>query len=157
MNWLGEYFAQRAGPLTLGLWAFPPLLVGPEGPVAAPVYVLRYPDVQLAYTAPEVITQGNSRYELPAHYDTAEPLVTSAPSAHLDQQSPQFFKKVSIYAPSQFNPDFLVTINDAYSFVPAFSSDGSPGFSGSCNGPLDEPHHASQLKLPWTFQGFITI
>jgi hypothetical protein len=157
MNWLAEYFAQRTGPLTLGLWAFPPLRVGPEGPTAPPAYVLSYPGVQLTFTPPEVITHGKFRYELPAHYDSEEPLIASASDALLDDQSRQFFRKVSIYAPSGFNPDFLVTINDAYSFVPAFSSDGSPGFSGSCMSPLDEPQHPSQLKLPWTFQGFITI
>jgi hypothetical protein len=157
MNWLAEYFAQRTGPLTLGLWAYPPLLVGPEGPVAAPAYVLRYPSAQLTFTPSEVITHGKFDYELPAHYDTTEPLITASSGTALDEQSLRFFKKVSIYAPSRFNPDFLVTINDVYSFVPAFSSDGSPGFSGCCEGPLDEPHHPSQLKLPWMFQGFITI
>jgi hypothetical protein len=157
MNWLAEYFAQRTSPLTLALWAYPPLLVGPEGPVAPPAYALCYPGVQLTFTPPESVAHGKFRFELPAHYDTAEPLSAATPDPLLDEPSLKFFKNVSIYAPSRFNPDFLVTINDVYSFVPAFSSDGSPGFSGSCTGPFDEPTHASRLKLPWIFQGFLTI
>lgn len=157
MNWLTEYFAQRTSPLTLSLWAYPPLVVGPEGPAAPPVHVLRFPGVPLAFTAAQTVTCGSSSYDLPAHYDTVGSLVTSTADAVLDAESRQFFHSVSIYAPSRFNPDFLVTINGAYSFVPAFSSDGSPGFSGSCAGPLSEPHHPSQLQLPWMFQGFISI
>lgn len=124
--------------------------------MAAPLYALGYPGVELTFTPPEVVSIGDFRYEMPAHYD-AEPSIASTSGALLGGESQRFFKNVSIYAPSRFNPDFLVTVNDVYSFVPAFSSDGSPGFSGTCTGPLDEPYHASQLKLPWTFQGFITI
>jgi len=155
MNWLAEFFAQRTSPLSLSLWAYPPLLVGPDGPVAAPLHASGYPGIALTFTAPEVVSVGKFRYELPAHYE-AEP-IASTQGALLSAESQRFFRNVSIYAPSRFNPDFLVTVNDVYSFVPAFSSDGSPGFSGTCAGPLDEPYHASQLKLPWTFHGFITI
>jgi hypothetical protein len=44
-----------------------------------------------------------------------------------------------------------------FSFVPVFSSDGSPGFSGSSMGIAEERQPPSQMKLPWTFHGYISI
>jgi hypothetical protein len=64
---------------------------------------------------------------------------------------------VTIYAPARFNPDFLVTINGVFSFVPVFSSDGSPGFFGSSMDIAEESPPPSQMRLPWTFYGYISI
>ncbi|ANB77932.1 hypothetical protein AYM40_35750 (plasmid) [Paraburkholderia phytofirmans OLGA172] len=155
MNWLAEYFAQRTSPLTLSLWAHPPLVLGPDGPVAQPAYVLPYPGVQLALTPAHLVEAGNRRYELPAHYDAVQPLTMSA--AGLPEGEPQFFREVTIYAPSRFNPDFLVTINGVFSFVPVFSSDGSPGFFGLSMDIAEESQPPSQMRLPWTFHGYISI
>lgn len=153
MNWLAEYFAQRTSPLTLSLWAQPPLVLGPDGPVAQPTYALPYPGVQLALTLAQVVEAGNQRYELPAHYDAVLPL-TTAPA---DEAFTQFFREVTIYPPSRFSPDFLVTINRAFSFVPVFSADGSPGFYGASMDMSKESGLPSQMKLPWTFNGYISI
>ena len=157
MNWLAEYFAQRTSPLALSLWAHPPLVLGPDGPIAQPAYALPYPGVQLAFTPAQVVEQGNQRYELPAHYDAVLPATTSAAGRLPGEPFPQFFREVAIYAPSRFNPDFQITINGVFSFVPVFSSDGSPGFFGSCMDVGNETHVASQMRLPWTFHGYVSI
>lgn len=157
MKWLAEYFAQRTSPLTLSLWAHPPLILGPDGPVAQPAYVLPYPGVSLVLTPAQVVEAGSLRYELPAHYDAVQPLTTSAAGFPAGEPSPQFFREVTIYAPSRFNPDFLVTINRVFSFVPVFSSDGSPGFFGSSIDIAEETQPPSQMRLPWTFHGYISI
>ncbi|MBC8722935.1 hypothetical protein F6X37_15385 [Paraburkholderia sp. 31.1] len=49
-------------------------------------------------------------------------------------QTSQFFRSMTIFAPSRYNRDFLITVNDEFAFVPGFSSDGAPGFSGTCFG-----------------------
>lgn len=157
MNWLGEYFTQRASPLTISLWANPPLVLGPDGPAAQPTYALRNPGVQLVFTAAEAVEHGDRRFEIPAHYDALKPLSTSTFGHLPDEESCGFFKSISIYAPSRFNPHFLVTINEAFSFVPVFASDGSPGFLGVCADTSDDTRLPSQMKLPWTFQGYISI
>lgn len=157
MNWLAEYFARRTSPLTLSLWAYPPLVLGPDGPIAQPAYVLPYPGVQLVFAPSYVVEAGNQRYELPAHYDAVQPLTTSPAAFPEAEPLPQFFREVTIYAPSRFNPDFLVTINGVFSFVPVFSSDGSPGFFGSSMDRGEESQPSSQMRLPWTFHGYISI
>lgn len=157
MNWLAEYFAQRTSPLTLSLWAQPPLVLGPDGPVAQPAFVLPYPGVQLALTPAQVVETGHQRCELPAHYDAVQPLTTSAAGFPAGAPSVQFFREVTIYAPSRFNPDFLVTINGVFSFVPVFSSEGSPGFFGTSMDIAEETQTPSQMRLPWTFHGYISI
>ncbi|GLU32503.1 hypothetical protein WKR88_17630 [Trinickia caryophylli] len=157
MNWLAEYFAQRAGPLTLSLWARPPLAIGPDGPAAQPAYALRYPGATLRLTPAAVVEHDGRRYLLPAHYDTAAALITDVEGPVPRAPAPSFFTRISIYAPSMFNPDFLVTVNDVFSFVPVFSDDGSPGFSGTA---IDRSHEAAgrpQLALPWSFEGYISI
>ncbi|SDI35038.1 hypothetical protein [Paraburkholderia phenazinium] len=157
MNWLGEYFAQRTSPLTLSLWAHPPLVLGPDGPVAQPAFALPYPGVPLEFTPARTVEQGSQRYELPARYDAVPPLTTSTAGLPSGEASSQFFREVTIYAPSAFNPDFLITINRVFSFVPVFSSDGSPGFFGSSMDIAKETYLPSQMRLPWTFHGYISI
>ena len=53
--------------------------------------------------------------------------------------------------------EFLVSINDAFSFVPVFAEDGSPGFFGTAYGPPEATRSVSRLRLPWTFEGYISI
>lgn len=157
MNWLAEYFAQHTSQLTLSLWVQPPLVLGPDGPVAQPAHVLSYPGVQLALTPARVVEAGKQRYELPAHYDVVQPLTASAAGLRTGEPFPPFFREVTIYAPSRFNPDFLVTINGVFSFVPVFSKDGSPGFFGTSVDMTKEYQAPAQLNLPWTFHGYISI
>ncbi|SAL17680.1 hypothetical protein AWB68_00518 [Caballeronia choica] len=157
MNWLTEYFAQRTSPLNLALWAHPPLALGPDGPIARPAYHLSHTGVQLVYVPALVVKQGDRQYELPAHYDAVEPVKTFAFGAAPDEYVSQFFTDVSIYPPSRFNSDFLIRINDTLAFTPIFSAEGSPGFAGSSIDSKETATSPSQLKLPWTFQGYISI
>jgi hypothetical protein len=157
MNWLAEYFSQRTNPLNLALWAHPPLALGPDGPVARTAYHLPHEGVQLVYVPAAVIKQGDRQYELPAHYDAVQPLTTFASGLAPGEVVPQFFTDISIYPPSRFNPDFLIRINDSLAFAPIFSADGSPGFAGSSIDSEETAVFPSQLKLPWTFQGYISI
>jgi hypothetical protein len=157
MNWLAEYFAQRTSPLALSLWAYPPLVLGPDGPVAQPPIALRYPGIQLSLIPAELVDRGNLHYELPAHYHAAHPFTKGAPGLIPSDHIPEFFKDISIFSPSRFNPNFLVSINGVFSFVPVFSSDGSPGFAGSSVDTAAETYFPSQMRLPWTFQGYISI
>ncbi|KVD88328.1 hypothetical protein WI90_21100 [Burkholderia ubonensis] len=157
MNWLPEYFAQRTSPLTLSLWAYPPLVLGPEGPIARPACCVPYPGINLIYTPAERITHGGRTYDLPARYDTAGPLETHAGGPGASGEAEVFFREISIYAPSTFNPDFLMTINGDLSFVPVFSPDGAPAFSGMCMNPPKDPAASNRMNMPWTFQGYLSI
>ena len=157
MNWLAEYFAQRTSPLTISMWAHPPLVLGPEGPTAQPTHALRYPGIQLVFTGRETVERGGRCYEIPAHYDALKPLTQSGLEGLQSDEFPRFFRDISIYEPSRFNPDFLITVNEVFSFVPVFSADGSPGFSGACADPAEVTGLPSQMRLPWTFQGYISI
>ena len=102
------------------------------------------------------ISHGEQTIELPSCYEMRAPTPTQATEWARNADGAAFFESVKIFAPSCYNPDFLVTINDSLSFVPVFSADGAPGFFGSCiargAAAVD-----SQMALPWSFQGYITI
>lgn len=51
MNWLTDYFAQRTPELCLSLAAWPPLRLGPEGPVPQSLRCLPYPGATLVLPA----------------------------------------------------------------------------------------------------------
>ncbi len=155
MNWLAEYFTQRTSPLNLSLWAYPPLTLGPDGPAAEAPYALPYPGVTLAHTAAAQVKRGDLTEMLPARYDLAQPLTGTG--LIRDERSARFFRDITIYAPSRFNPNLLIVINDTLSFVPVFSSEGAPGFHGCCVESGAAPVPASHMRLPWTFQGYISI
>lgn len=158
MNWLAEYFARRMSPLMMSLWAHPPFVIGPDGPVPQGAYALPYPGVELVFSPGIVLSHEGRSYPLPPRYDTVGPLSTSIAGERLfDKHDESFFKQISIYAPSPFNPDFLVTVNDAFSFVPTFAQDGSPAFLGLAMAPSSTDGRDSNAKLPWTFQGYISI
>lgn len=114
-------------------------------------------ECNLVYVPALVVKQGDRQYELPAHYDAVEPVKTFAFGAAPDEYVSQFFTDVSIYPPSRFNSDFLIRINDTLAFTPIFSAEGSPGFAGSSIDSKETATSPSQLKLPWTFQGYISI
>ncbi|WP_116136569.1 hypothetical protein [Trinickia diaoshuihuensis] len=157
MNWLAEYFAQRATPLTLSLSAHPPLAIGPDGPVTQPLYALPYPGAELVFSPGETLEHGDHRFQVPARYETRGTLATHAVGSPLNAPCPPFFNRVAIYAPSPFNPEFLVSVNDVFSFVPVFAKDGSPGFFGTAFELPEAAGAASRLRLPWTFEGYISI
>ena len=54
-------------------------------------------------------------------------------------------------------PPFLVTVNDEFAFVPVFSADGAPAFSGTCIAGGSGSEMQAHMPLPWTFQGYISI
>jgi hypothetical protein len=157
MNWLTEYFAQRATPLTLSLSAHPPLEIGPDGPVTQPIYALPYAGAPLVFVPGATIEHAGQSYVVPARYETRSALSTHAIGLPAAAPCPAFFGRVAIYAPSAFNPEFLVCVNDTFSFVPVFAKDGSPGFFGTAYGPPEATGAASRLRLPWTFEGYISI
>lgn len=157
MNWLAEYFAQRTTPLTLSLSAHPPLEIGPDGPVTQPIYALPYPGAELVFVPGATIEHAGRSYTVPPRYETQGALSTHAIGSPASAPCPPFFGRVAIYAPSAFNPEFLVSINDTFSFVPIFAKDGSPGFFGTAYGPPEATGAASTLRLPWTFEGYISI
>jgi hypothetical protein len=162
MNWLAEYFAHRTSPLTLSLWAHAPLALGPDGPVAGPVYALPYPGVQLVFTPGTTLEYAGRAYSLPPRFDTIGPLATHIVGAQAHAQAAEavhatFFTHVSICAPCSLNPDFLVTINDTFAFSPKFATDGSPRFFGTATKHAGESAPAHAEPLPWMFQGYISI
>ncbi|MGF6697291.1 hypothetical protein OKW38_001903 [Paraburkholderia sp. MM5496-R1] len=157
MNWLTEYFAQQTKSLTISLWAYPPLALGPDGPVTRPAHSLPYPGVQLVFTPGEVIKRGDLFYELPARYDTMKPLATDLSEVVRDEPASSFFREITIYAPSCLNRDCLITVNGAFSFVPIFASDGAPGFLGTSTAHAELPASSPQMGLPWFFQGYVSI
>ncbi|RQT52436.1 hypothetical protein [Burkholderia cepacia] len=153
MNWLSEYFAQHTSPLSLSIWAHPPLAVGPDGPVCREPYRLPYPGVEMVYTPAGTVECGGRIYTLPARYDARW---TRAGGILHDDAAP-FFREVTIFAPSPFNRDFVVTVNGEFSFVPSFWADGSPGFSGTC-APAASGHAVRDRSgPPWLFQGYLSI
>ncbi len=158
MNWLAQYFEQRTSRLTLSLWAYPPLVIGPDGPIAKPAFALGYPGAELVYSPGAVIQQAGRTYTLPPRFDmNAERVETMSVPPARDDAHAAFFKRVSIFAPSTFNPEFLVTINDTLSFVPGFAADGSPVFFGVAQASSGEPMKGAQALLPWVFRGYISI
>ncbi|KVE91942.1 hypothetical protein WJ01_25930 [Burkholderia vietnamiensis] len=154
MNWLAEYFAQRTSPLALSMWAHPPLALGPDGPVCREPYRLPYPGVELVYTPGETVARDGKLYTLPARYD-ARGLLAVRSTARDDAAS--FFHEVTIFAPSPFNADFVMTVNGEFSFVPTFWQDGSPGFSGICAPTASGRATGERSGPPWLFQGYLSI
>lgn len=157
MNWLAEYFSQKTASLCLSMWAYPPLILGPEGPSVQPAHALSYPGATLVFTPAERIQRGELDYELPARFDLSSSSGTRAFDPGRPSPGSSFFRSVTIFAPSRFNRDFLITVNDTFAFVPVFSSDGAPGFSGSCMESAHSSPVSAQMRLPWTFQGYISI
>jgi hypothetical protein len=70
---------------------------------------------------------------------------------------PEFFRTITIFAPSRYNRDCVVVVNDTFSFVPVFSTDGAPGFFGSCVEQPGDLASPQQMRLPWCFQGYVSI
>ncbi|WP_321915663.1 MULTISPECIES: hypothetical protein [unclassified Paraburkholderia] len=157
MNWLTDYFAQRTPELCLSLAAWPPLRLGPEGPIPQSPRCLPYPGATLVFRPAERISHGGRTIELPACYEMRSPTSSQATEWARNADGAAFFESVKIIAPSCYNPDFLVTINDSLSFVPVFSADGAPGFFGSCMACAPATTEILHMELPWCFQGYITI
>ncbi|WP_233853640.1 hypothetical protein [Paraburkholderia sp. HD33-4] len=157
MNWLAEYFSHKTASLCLSMWAYPPLILGPEGPAAQPVHALPYPGATLVFTSGERVERGGLEYELPARFDLER--VSDPRAVDLDRplQTSPFFRSVTIFAPSRYNRDFLITVNDEFAFVPVFSADGAPGFSGTCIASGDGATMQGHMQLPWIFRGYISI
>ncbi|TDV03067.1 hypothetical protein [Paraburkholderia caballeronis] len=158
MDWLAEFFRQKTATINLSLWAYPPLALGPDGPVAPQGYCLPYPGVPLAYVPASTVERDGATWTLPAHYRTSGPLVTHiAGPGDNGGGAPALFRTVAIYAPSPLNEHALVRINDTFAFVPLFSADGAPGFTGTSFGETGLDALPPSMKLPWTFDGYVTI
>lgn len=159
MNWLAEYFAKKTATINVSLWAWPPLGIGPDGPVAARVCCLPYPGVELAFAAETTVERQGVPWTLPASWRSTQPLVTLGVGAEGRVTTEPFFRSVAIYAPSLLNDDFVVCVNDTFTFVPRFASDGSPAFSGTCLARQASALASAPepLALPWTFHGYLTI
>jgi hypothetical protein len=157
MNWLAEYFSHRTPVLNISMWAFPPPLLGPEGPVAQKPYCLPYPGIELAFSPGEDTLRGTRSYEVPARYDMREsdPAKIREMARRLEDHA--FFRSIEIFAPSLYSRDFLIRVNDTFAFVPVFSTDGAPGFFGSCVEPASDLAASQQMRLPWCFHGYISI
>lgn len=157
MNWLAEYFSRRTPVLNISMWAYPPLLLGPEGPVAQQPHCLPYPGVELAFRPGEEVRRGSRSDEIPARYDMRE-LETSRRREMAQGADDQvFFQSIEIFAPSRYNCDFLIRVNEEFAFVPIFSGDGAPGFFGSCVEQSCDSPSSPQMRLPWFFRGYISI
>lgn len=157
MNWLAEYFSHRTPVLNISLWAYPPLLLGPDGPVEREPFCLPYPGVELAFSPGEEVRRGTRSDEVPARYDMREPDRPRIQEAARVLNGKAFFRSIEIFAPSLYSVDFLIRVNDAFAFVPAFSADGAPGFFGSC---IEQPGDLSApqaMRLPWCFRGYVSI
>lgn len=157
MNWLAEYFSSRTPVLNISMWAYPPLLLGPEGPVAQKPHCLPYPGVELAFSPGEKVSRGARTEEMPARYEMHEPDPSRMRERAHDAAGRPFFRSLEIVAPSRYNSDFLIRVNDALAFVPIFSADGAPGFSGSCVERPGDSSSSQHMRLPWFFQGYISI
>jgi len=158
MNWLAEYFSRRVSPLMMSLWAQPPFVIGPDGPSPQGAYALPYPGVELVFSPGVVLSHEGRPYSLPPRYDTIAPPRTELVGEHIvDGRHESFFQQISIFAPSPFNTDFLVTVNGAFSFVPTFAEDGSPAFLGLAMASTQADCAASTARLPWIFHGYVSI
>ncbi len=156
MNWLTEYFAQGTRTLNLSLWAYPPAVMGPDGPIVqSAALCARYPGVELVFSPAGKVRHGDRTYELPARYDSMGSAKQPVPAAAKDQAS--FFREVSIFAPSHLNGEAVIVINHAFSFAPLFAADGTPGFVGIAMPDSDEYFRTGQMKLPWMFAGYLSI
>jgi hypothetical protein len=157
MNWLAEYFSRRTPVLNISMWAYPPLLLGPEGPVAQKPHCLPYPGVELAFSAGDEVRRGALTFEIPARYELRQTAFSRAGEAAPGADGPGFFRTITILAPSRYSRDVLITVNDTFAFVPVFSTDGAPGFFGSCIAQPDDSTSSQQMRFPWCFQGYISI
>ncbi|WP_321924685.1 hypothetical protein [Paraburkholderia guartelaensis] len=157
MNWLADYFAQHTPELCLSLAAWPPLRLGPEGPIPQLPRCLPYPGATLIFRPASRITRGEQTIELPAYYEMRIPTSSQTTGWARNADGADFFESVRIFAPSCYNPDFLITINDSLSFVPVFSADGAPGFYGSSIAHTPATSDVLHMALPWSFQGYVTI
>lgn len=157
MNWLADYFSQRTSELCLSLAAWPPLRLGPEGPITQPPRCLPYPGATLVFRPAGQISHGEQTLALPAYYEMRSATLAHATESPRDAEGAAFFEAVKIFVPSCYNPDFLVTINGSLSFVPVFSADGAPRFFGSCMARAPAMTGILDMELPWSFQGYITI
>jgi len=101
------------------------------------------------------VLRGPFMYEIPARYELREPARPHAGEGAAGD--PGFFRSITIFPPSRYSRDFLVKVNDAFSFVPVFSADGAPGFFGSCIEQPGDSASSPQMRLPWCFQGYISI
>ncbi|MBN3752229.1 hypothetical protein G3N95_04705 [Paraburkholderia sp. Tr-20389] len=156
MNWLTEYFAQGTRKLNLSLWAYPPAVMGPDGPVVQSAALCApYPGIELVFSPAGQARHGDRAYELPARYDSTGPITETAPAAAKDDAN--FFREVSIFAPSYLNGEAVIVINRAFSFTPLFAADGTPGFVGVAMPDSDDYFRAGQMKLPWMFAGYVSI
>ncbi len=157
MNWLAEYFSRRTPVLNISMWAYPPLLLGPDGPAAQKPYCLPYPGVELAFSPGEDVRRGTRSDEIPARYEMHAPEALPTPETAPNAEGREFFRSIEIFAPSRYNRDFLIRVNDAFAFVPVFSADGAPGFLGSCVAPSGDWGSPQHMHLPWCFAGYISI
>ncbi|WP_321943531.1 hypothetical protein [Paraburkholderia tropica] len=161
MNWLAEYFSRRTPVLDVAMWIYPPPALGPEGPVVQAPHCLPYPGVELAFTAGEEVRRGTRCDEIPARYawcaEVHQPDMSRVREMARGVENHGFFRSIEIYPPSRYNNDCLIRVNDAFAFVPVFSADGAPCFSGSCMAQPGEPSSSSSVRLPWLFRGYISI
>ncbi|MFX1764977.1 hypothetical protein PWP93_20790 [Paraburkholderia sp. A1RI-2L] len=154
MNWLAEYFSRRTPVVNMSMWVYPPLLLGPEGPVAQQPHCLPYPGVELVFSPGESVRRGTRSDELPARYEMRGPATREVREM---AQGRAFFQSIEIFAPSRYNRDFLIRVNDAFAFVPVFSADGAPGFFGTCVEQPGASPAPQQMPQPWCFRGYISI
>ncbi|MBP0593444.1 hypothetical protein J8I87_27865 [Paraburkholderia sp. LEh10] len=156
MNWLTEYFAQGTRKLNLSLWAYPPAVIGPDGPIVQSAALCApYPGIELVFTPAGQARYGDRTYDLPARYDSTGSMGESSAAEAQDNSS--FFRDVSIFAPSHLNGEAVIVINHAFSFTPLFAADGTPGFVGQSMPDSDDYFRAGQMKLPWMFAGYVSI
>jgi hypothetical protein len=80
-----------------------------------------------------------------------------APATEAPKDHSNFFREVSIFAPSHLNREAVVVINHAFSFTPLFAADGTPGFVGLAMPDSDDYFRTGQMKLPWMFAGYVSI
>jgi hypothetical protein len=157
MNWLAEYFSRRTPVLNISMWAYPPLLLGPEGPAAQKPHCAPYPGIELVFSPGDEVQRGTLTYDLPARYEMREPASLHARERAHGADGAGFFRSITIFAPSRYNQDFLINVNGIFSFVPVFSADGAPGFFGSCIEHPGDSTSSPQMRLPWCFQGYVSI
>lgn len=156
MNWRPE-FAQCTRPLSLSRRACPSFVLGPEGPIAMSAYWPPSPGVSAIYTPAERITRGERTGDLPARSDTAGPLETHTGGPGVSGEAAAFFRGIASYAPSSFNPDFLVAIGGDIPLLPVSSPHGVPGFSARVPEAAERSGRWGPHGLPWVFQVHLSI